>query len=310
MIHVSKVNPGGDEAMVPTTKSVRSHDFRRTDLLERVSLQALQGLLEGFSRSATQKFSSTMRQPCVIEVTGLDQVTWRDLNDELNEGLSFFTFSLAPLSSRAVLAMPTEEMLALVDLRLAGTGEDDFSGRVPTEIDQAFFAPIVEDLFKELSRSLARIHTTHPVLETQESNIQFVSVVSPSEMCMAIRLSVGIAARAPRSAVICLPFPMVRTLIASLQSTTAHDRSTDEDDVVEALRHRVAEIPLDVVFQFPSFVTTPAQLMTLRVGDHLGLGHSKGRPLEVRVEGLLVARADMCSAGVHKACQITEEVTK
>ena len=35
--------------MPQTTKTVRSHDFRRTDLLERVSLQAIGGLLEAFA---------------------------------------------------------------------------------------------------------------------------------------------------------------------------------------------------------------------------------------------------------------------
>lgn len=298
------------ETTSPRGKTIRPHDFRRTDLLERVSLQALQGLLEGFSRATSQKFTSTMRHPCVVEVTQLDQVTWRDLTEELSEGMFFFTFSLAPLTSRAVLAMPAEEMLALVDLRLAGTGEDDFSGRVPTEIDQAFFAPIAEDMINELGRSLARIQATHPVLETQEGSIQFVSVVSPSEMCMAIRLKVTVATREPRSAVICLPFPMVRTLISGLQLTTSHDRGSDEDDVVGDLHQRIAEIPMEVVLQFPSFVTTPAQLMTLRVGDSLGLGHSRGRPLEVRVGGLLVALADIRSSGVHKACLIKEEVIK
>lgn len=300
----------GDELTNAQGKTIRNHDFRRTDLLERVSLQALQGLLEGFSRAASQKFTSTMRHPCVVEVTHLDQVTWRDLTEELSEGMFFFTFSLAPLASRAVLAMPTEEMLALVDLRLAGTGEDDFSGRVPTEIDQAFFSPIAEDIINELGRSLARIHATAPTLEAQEGSIQFVSVVSPAEMCMAIRLEIQVATRQARSAVICLPFPMVRTLISGLQLSTTHDRTGDEAGAVEALHQRIAEIPMDVVFQFPSFVTTPAQLMTLQVGDNLGLGHPKGRPLEVRVEGLLVALADIGSSGVHKACMIKEEVTK
>ncbi|MCL4552068.1 MAG: FliM/FliN family flagellar motor C-terminal domain-containing protein, partial [Candidatus Marsarchaeota archaeon] len=73
---------------------------------------------------------------------------------------------------------------------------------------------------------------------------------------------------------------------------------------------RLLDIPMDVVFQFPSILTTPAELLTLQVGDSLGLGHPKGRPLEVRAEGILVALADICSSGVHKACEIREEVNK
>jgi flagellar motor switch protein FliM len=296
--------------MPQPTRAVRDHDFRRTDLLERVNLQTLQGLLETFARSATQRFTSSLRQPCSFEVEKLDQIPWRELTDEFENGWYFFTFSLAPLNGRAVLAIPTEEVLALVDVRLAGAGDDDFAGRIPSEIDQAFLAPIVEDLIGELSKSLARIQTTTPWLEAQEGNIQFVAVGSPSEMFMAVRVAFTIANRPSRQALICLPFTMVRSLIEAIETRAAPIGDAQVDSLAADTRQRLREVPLDLVFQFPSFLTTPAELLTLRVGDNLGLGHPKGRPLEVRAEGLLVALADICSSGVHKACEIREEVTK
>jgi flagellar motor switch protein FliM len=296
--------------MAQTTKTVRSHDFRRTDLLERVSLQALGGLLETFARAATQHLSSTLRQQCTFTVDKLDQSTWRDLADELESDTYFFTFSLSPLAGRALLALPIEEVLAIVDLRLSGAGDDDFSGRVPSEIDQAFLAPIVEGLIGELGTALSRIQATSPVLEAQEGNVQFVSIAAPSEMCLAARFTFAVASRAPQQALICLPFPMVRMLVDALQARTALGDDVRQISLADNTRRRLFEIPLDVVFQFPSFTTTPAELLTLRVGDSLGLGHPKGRPLEVRAEGLLIALAEICSSGVHKACEIKEEVTR
>jgi flagellar motor switch protein FliM len=296
--------------MAHTTKTVRSHDFRRTDLLERVSLQAIGGLLETFARAATAHLTSTLRQQCTFTLDKLDQVTWRDLAEELDGGNYFFTFSMSPLPGRAVMAIPVEEVLAIVDLRLAGAGDDDFSGRVPSEIDQAFLAPIVEGLIGELGTALSRIQTTTPALEAQEGNVQFVSIASPAEMCMAARFSFAVANRGTRHALVCLPFPMVRMLVDSLQARTALGDDVRQMSMADSTRRRLFEIPLDVVFQFPSFATTPAELLTLRVGDSLGLGHPKGRPLEVRAEGLLVALAEICSSGVHKACEIKEEVTR
>jgi len=294
--------------MTPSTKTVRSHDFRRTDLLERVSLQAIGGLLESFARAATQHLTSALRQQCTLTLENLDQVTWHDLALEFESGTYFFTFSPAPLAGRALLALPVEEVLAIVDLRLAGAGDDDFSGRVPSEIDQAFVAPIIEGVIAELGKALARIQVSTPVLEAQEGNVQFVTVAAPEEMCMAARFSFAVASRPPSQAVICLPFSMVRMLVDGLQARTTLD--TRSEFSAESTRRRLLEVPVDVVFQFPSFATTPAELLTLRVGDSLGLGHPKGRPLEVRAEGLLVALAEICSSGVHKACEVTEEVIR
>ena len=217
--------------MTTPTKTVRTHDFRRTDLLERLHLQAVQGLLEAFGRGASQHLTSVFRQHCSFTLGGLEQVTWSDLADGLDPGMYFFTFSLAPLPGRGLLAIPTQEVLAFVDLRLAGTGEDDFSGRIPSEIDQAFLAPIIDGLIAELSKALARIQTTTPALEAQEANIQFVSVASPSEMCMAATCSFTVATRPSRQAVICLPFSMVRMLVDGLRHRTTVGDERRRDSV-------------------------------------------------------------------------------
>lgn len=296
--------------MAPSTKEIKVHDFRRGDLIERGNLQAIQRLLESFTRSATQKFTSSLHQPCVFEIVRIDQLAWGDLAEELEKGMYFFIFSMSPLPGRAVFAMPTDEVLALVDLRLAGSGDDDFTGRIPSEIDQAFLVPIIEDLLRELSNSLSKIQDTEPAIETQEGNVLFVTIGSAVDMCIVVRLSFYVANRPPRDILFCLPFPMVRMLAQSLQSKTLMvGDGLGSTETVDP-KSRLCEIPMEVVFQFPSIMTLPSELMKLQVGDCLGLGHPKGRPLEVRAEGILVATAEMCSSGVHKAFEVNEEITK
>lgn len=296
--------------MTPSSKEVRNHDFRRTDLLERQDLQTLHGLSEAFTRAATQRLSAILHRPCTFELSTLDQVMWRDLAEEFKENMHFFTFSMAPLVGRGVLALPMDEVLAFVDLRLAGSGEDDFTGRTPSEIDKAFLAPIITELIVEFAKTMTRIQTITPLLEAQDDNAELVSIAAPQETCVAIRMALTTAGRPVREVVLCLPYPMVRLLFDLLAARSVSSGDDREDAFSLDTRRRLYEVPLELVFQFPSFVTTPAQLLTLRVGDSLGLGHPKGRPLEVRVEGLLVGLADMCSSGVHKACEIKEEVVR
>lgn len=294
--------------MSQPTKTVRSHDFRRTDLLERMSLQAIGGLLETFARSATQHLTSVLRQQCSFTLEKLDQVTWHDLAEELESGIYFFTFSLSPLAGRAVLAIPIEEVLAIVDLRLAGAGDDDFSGRVPSEIDQAFLAPIVEGLIGELGTALARIQASSPLLEAQEGNVQFVSIASPAEMCMAARFSFTVAGRTPSHALICLPFPMVRMLVDGLAARTS----------LRPGRNPWPTAPVAASSRSPwtSSSSSPASPPLRPSFSPCGWGTAwaSAIPRDVHsrsaVEGLLVALAEICSSGVHKACEITEEVTR
>lgn len=294
--------------MTPASRDIKTHDFHRTDLLERSELQMVSSLLEDYPRTISNRFSAVIHQSSLFEMVAIDQLTWRDLVEAFEVGTYYFSFSMPPYAGRLVVALPTDEVLALVDLRLAGSGDDDFSGRAPSEIDQAFVAPLIGELVSELAKAVVRYQTVIPELESQVGRAELVSFVSPNDMFIVVSLDFEIANRSRRRGLLCLPFSMVRLIIDTIQSRTAPSAGSADDSSV-ALR-RLREVPLQLVFQFPSFVTTPAQLLTLRVGDSLGLDHPKGRPLEVRVEGLLVALADMCSSGVHKACEIREEVTK
>lgn len=296
--------------MSPPAKTIRAYDFRRTDLLERVDLQAIEGMVTAFVRSATQLLTSTLRHPCTLALERVDQVTWGEAGEELEQGFYAFVFSLPPMAGQGVLAIPTEEALALVDLRLAGTGDEDYSGRVPSDIDQSFLAPIVSGVLAELATAFHRAQATTPSLDGQEGNIQFVSIAAPAEMCTVARCMLTVAERPCRESVLCLPSTTVRALLDALRNRAPAGAANRPDRFSDDARRRIMEVPLDVVFQFPSFSTTPADLLMLQVGDRLGLGHPKGRPLEVRAEGKLVALAEICSSGVHKACEITEEVTK
>jgi flagellar motor switch protein FliM len=286
----------------------RLHDFKRTETLERVHLHAMNVMLDSFARHASARLSTVLRQPSVLVLRSLDQLTWGELSNGLGSGLHFLTFSLPPLAGQGVVAIPTAEALAMVDLRLAGTGEEEYSERVLTEIEQELLAPVAEGIIDELAKTLARLQPTTPTLEMQEANIQFVSVAPPTETCLAARLAFGLGNRPECEVVVCLPFMMMRQLAEVMRTRPGHLGDGAAASRTMDVRHRLHDVPVDLVVQFPTFTSTPDALMTLSVGDELHLGLPTDRPLEVRVDGVLVARATIGRSGLRKACAITEEV--
>lgn len=286
----------------------RLHDFRRTETLERVQLHTLSMMLDVFARHASARLSTVLRQPCTLALRSLDQLTWAEVSTSLEHELHFLTFTLSPLPGQGVVAIPTPEALAMVDLRLAGKGEEEYPQRVLTEIEQELLAPVAEGVVDELAKAFSRVQPTTPALEMQEANIQFVTVAPPTETCVTARLAFTLGNRPECEAVLCLPFVLLRPLAEAMRSRPGH--SGDDGGVcgVADVRRRLREVPVDVVLQFPSFESTPDALMTLAVGDELHLGLPTDRPLEVRAEGLLVALATIGRSGVRKACAITEEV--
>jgi flagellar motor switch protein FliM len=290
----------------PARTEATPHDFRRTKMLDRFHLHTLNMVLESFARLAGTPLSTVLRQPCTLGLRGLDQVTWADLSHTLDEGVHLVTFSLPPAPGWCMVALPTAEALAIVELRLAGSGDEDQPERILTEIEQELLAPVVISMLEELSRALARLQATRPVLEIQESNIQFVSIAPPGETTVAARFDLSIGARPPSEVTLCVPLPTARHLVEGVDAARSGDDPAAPG--LHEVQQRLDAVPVELVLEFPSFESTPDTLLSLGVGDELHLGQPTDRPLELRAEGQLVARATIGRSGVRKACCITEEV--
>jgi flagellar motor switch protein FliM len=286
--------------------AVARHDFRRTKTLDRFHVHTVGMVLESFARLATTPLSTVLRQPCSLSLVSLDQVTWAEASQSLDNTLHFVTFALPPAPGSCVLALPIAEALAIVDLRLAGSGEGDYPERILTEIEQELLSSVLASVLDELRRAMARLQPTEPRLEQHESNVQFLTIAAPGDTTLLARFDLAIGNRPASQLTMCLPLPTVRQLVEPAGPAGEPD-DTSGSASTEA-RRRLHEVPLDLVLQFPSFGSTPAALLNLAVGDELHLGLATDRPLEVRAEGQLIALATIGRSGVRKACCITEEV--
>ncbi len=285
---------------------VARHDFRRTKTLDRFHVHTVGMVLESFARLATTPLSTVLRQPCSLSLVSLDQVTWAEAGQSLDNTLHFLTFTLPPVPGSSVLALPIAEALAIVDLRLAGSGEGDYPERILTEIEQELLSPVIVSVLDELKRAVARLQPTEPRLEQHESNVQFLTIAAPGDTTLLAHFDLSIGSRPTSQLIMCLPLPTVRQLV----EPTSPGGDLNELSGVSSTeaRRRLQDVPLDLVLQFPSFGSTPEALLNLAVGDELHLGLSTDRPLEVRAEGQLIALATIGRSGVRKACCITEEV--
>jgi flagellar motor switch protein FliM len=286
---------------------VARHDFRRTKTLDRFHVHTVGMVLESFARLASTPLSTVLRQPCSLQLVSLDQVTWAEVSQTLDNTLHFVTFTLPPVPGSNLLALPIAEALAVVDLRLAGSGEGDYPDRILTEIEQELLSPVVTSVLDELKRAVARLQPTEPQIEHHESHVQFVTIAAPGDTTLLARFDLSIGNRPASQLTMCLPLPTVRQLVEGSAAAGGELEDHANTGANEA-RRRLHDVPLDLILQFPSFGSTPEALLDLAVGDELHLGLSTDRPLEVRAEGQLVALATIGRSGVRKACCITEEV--
>lgn len=290
--------------------SVKLHDFHRPDLVDRVRMNALEALFDGFVRHGAVELSTMLRTPCQLSVIRLDQVGWDEVRRRVPDQANFVLFTVAPLPGNLLVAMSQRAVAALVDLRMGGTGRVGESGRPLTEIDQALAAPVIEAVLGELPRSFAKLLAMRVKLVGQELNPQFVGIAGPQETCVVVTLEAHVEGLSSEPVHMVWPAASLAPLLEMLRPSVLSRGAQSAGEVARVDPGRVDESPVDLTVRFPKVTLASGDLMELSTGTVIALGQRVDAPLEVVVGDVLVATADRGVVGSKLVARIAEGVAR
>jgi len=289
------------------SSTVRLHEFRSRETLDRHDLVTLTAAYDTFARHGSVELSTLLRKPSQLAVRRVVELPWRDVISALGDEPYLATFTLDPIPGQASVSVPLATALRLVDVRLGGGTAPAYAGHtVASETDLAVLGGIVTPVLERLGESLSRLKEVQASLVAQDSSLQFVQLADPEEMFLMVEFDLTVAADPPMTMIASFPFPMARQLTEAMHSAAAPAEANEEllDESV------VLRAPIDVWLEIPPVELTPEQVAQLDVGDVIRLFHPIKQPLDLRAGGVLVARAGHGHAGSKIVCSIVEEVAE
>ena len=285
---------------------VRTHDFRRTETLDRQYIRALNAAFDTFARHGSLELSTSLRKVTQLGVSSLREMSWREVTAVLGDRPYLATFNLEPLHGTAILSLSLETVVRMLDFRLGGGTQPGFAGHTDlTDTDFAVLGGVITPLLSELAASLSRVKEVSAIPVSQESSIQFVQLAGPNEMFLVSSFQLCVGDDDPVEMILTLPFPLVRQITEAMRSGT---RARD-DAALLVDESVVTQAGLDLWLEFPSVRLSSTEVSELKVGDVIRLFHPLRRPLDLRAEGVLVARALQGAVGSKVVCSILEEVS-
>ncbi|MGO9581408.1 MAG: FliM/FliN family flagellar motor switch protein [Acidimicrobiales bacterium] len=285
---------------------VRTHDFHRTETLDRQYVPALNAAFDTFARRGSVELSTSLRRATQLTVSSLQEMSWREVTALLGERPYLMTFNLEPLGGTAMLSLSLGTVVRMLDFRLGGGTQPAFAGHSDlTDTDFAVLGGVITPLLAELADSLSRVKEVSAVPVSQESSIQFVQMAGPNEMFLVSRFQLCVAEDEPVEIILALPFALVRQITEAMRSSTRalNDATSLVDESV------VTQANLDVWLELPSVRLPSTEVSELKVGDVIRFFHPLRQPLDLRAEGVLVARALQGAVGSKVVCSILEEVS-
>jgi len=304
-VTATDVRPAGSQRDLPA--EVVLHDFRRPEGLTRPQRELVEAAFVRFGALADEELTNLMRAPTTLVLESLAESTWGDLVASRNDHPLAVPFSLEPLEGTCVLVLPTGTARVVADLRLGGAGADDSTGPLGT-VERGLIVQVALTALHRMHVAFADLLSVAAQPVVVEDGRDPLDCLGPDELCQVAHFALTLDGRPPCPVALCLPSPTIRGMVEALRTRIAQMEAGRNRPPTSQATERLAYVPLEVTLQFPTVVTTAESILQLAVGDELTLGVPTSEPLEVRAEGLLVARATIGRSGDRKACSIVEEV--
>jgi flagellar motor switch protein FliM len=290
------------------TTSVRPYDFRPRETFDRHDVSSLNSAFDDFTRHATVEVSTLLGRAVDVSVRPVVAKPWHEVVAILGDTPYLATFALEPFEGEAILATSRVAALRWVELRLGGGKWPSFSGHTtPTSTDFAVLAGIVTPLLDLLALSLSNLKPVSSSLTAQGATSQFVQLAGPTETFILATLQLAAAKEEPVDVVLAFPVALVRQFTNIAQSGPRALGSGEAQGVDETV---VLQTPIVLSVELPSVELTLQEISDLAVGDVIPFLHPLSQPLDVRAEGVLVARAKQGHVSSKIVCSITEEITE
>lgn len=281
-----------------------AYDFRRPIQLSREHSRILQLSLDGFSRQATQVFTSALRSVSQVSLQSIDQRTYAEYVESLPASTYMTLFSADPLPGRGVLEIPLPAVMASIDHMLGGPGGTQ-PERPLTDIESGVFRRFVDRLLAELRYSLADIVPLEPTVVGIEYSPQFAQMAGPADVVVVATFELKIA-DAVHDMSLCLQFSgLVPHLNAAASPSADSERERAKRANAARLVHQqFQEVPMEVAVRIRPTRLDPRSLSRLEPGEIIRLSHPAAAPLDVTVENTVFAHATPGAQGRRLAALI------
>ena len=285
---------------------MRPYDFRTPEVLDRNRLRSLGLVLENFSRLASRRLSTDLHLPAELVVTDTREVIWDELADR-EDPYCMVLFGLSPLPGRAILHLPVELAMAIVDLRMGGDGGGGYPVRPLSDIDVELLTDVMSAALEQLATAFSHVAGVAFNGLQVESTAQLLQVVRPSDTCLAVRIEVRLGEDASfvRACNLGLPLTMLRPLMRALLHV-GDGNARGAADGHDPAGERLLEAPVEVVARFHPTALSSSEILGLQVGDVINLHHPCELPLEVAVEDVVYLSALPMERARRIACTVVE----
>ncbi|WP_305784860.1 flagellar motor switch protein FliM [Symbioplanes lichenis] len=280
-----------------------SYDFRKPIKLSREHVRTLQIAFETYARSCGTLFTTRLRVVSSVSLVSIEQLNYDEYVASLSNPTVIAVVSIDPLPGTVLMEMASSAVMTAIDHMLGGPGGPQ-PERPLTEVEMPLLRGLLERMLGELRYGFETLVDIHPKLKDIEYNAQFLRAHQPGDAVVVATFEMKIGSE-ECAATLCVPFNTVLPVLEKQEQIelTPQERMV-RDTSLRNLTAGLSAAPIDVAVRFQPIRMRTDDIVDLRPGDVVPLGHPTSVPLEVTVNETVFAHAVPGNQGARLACLV------
>ena len=261
--------------------NVARYNFRRPDRVSKEQLRSLHFLHDRYAVNLSSSLSAFLRAVTEVSIVSVEQFAYSEFLMSLPDPTAFYSFAMPPMDGLAALEINPSVAFTMVDRMLGGTGQTPAPNRALTEIEQNVLDSVVKLLLEHLTEAWRAIAELQFRIQDRETRPQMLRVTGPNEIVILLAFEIRIS---DSRGMVSICFPA--STIESMEEKFAqgwHRTRRQPTPVEEArLTANLGRIPLPVTTLLETRLAA-RDLLAIKPGDVVSLGHAASRPVDVHV---------------------------
>ncbi|AEM78807.1 flagellar motor switch protein FliM [Thermoanaerobacter wiegelii] len=299
-----------EKAEETKSKKIRNYDFRRPNKFSKEQLRTLQMIFENLSRSLTSFLSGYLRTIVNVTVVSVDQLTYYEFSNSLNNPVFIAIIDAAPLEGPFLLEFNNNTTYAILDRILGGMGKGELLDRDYTEIEISLLTKIVKQILPLFKEPWSNILDINPSLIRVETNSQFAQIISPNETVALCTLSIKIN-ETEGMMNFCMPHLTLEPIVPKLTTKFWFSSMKKEDKVnPELIKSKISKTYIPLTAQLGSTTITVKEFLEFEIGDIIMLDKHFKEPVDIIIDKKVKFRGIPGIKNNKYSVRITEVIYK
>lgn len=263
---------------------VVAYDFHKPQILSADQLHSIQMTHEALGKTLQTNLFSMLKSAVEVKLVAVDQISYGEFVLSLSNPTYMGTLSTKPNIGNIAIEINSPIVVAMLDILLGGGSANAAKARELTFLERRIFRNVADSIIADTNTAWSNIADVSLEITDEESNPEYLQLVTPEAPCLCIAFDVHIGATTGLLN-FCYPFVVIQSAVARGETvlgkkrTAAGIESGEGDMMLKAME----VVPLNVCAVVGSTVISARDLGLLKVGDVICLEQRIEHPVDIYV---------------------------